>query len=146
MLRGYQKSSWVFHRDSDFPSNKYIAIIICHIDPGRVKYGDQPEVLLKVIILTWMVTIKIGSMVMDELAKGVFKKGDKRHIILANVTKRFREEETELRTALQRAKEKLLERWRAVNFTRRIVTDKEREKMSLAAQVFEFISFCPDMT
>jgi hypothetical protein len=48
-------------------TNTLVVILIPHMRPGRDSFGSQPEECRRVLIFTWMVTLKIASMVLDVL-------------------------------------------------------------------------------
>src|SRR5947207_14264531 len=51
------------------PASRTAFILMCHIDPGRDKYGKQPQSLWRLLLLSWMATFLIGEYTLDDIAK-----------------------------------------------------------------------------
>jgi hypothetical protein len=56
-------------KDRDGPSPQTAFIQIPHIDPGRDKYGSQPESLRRTFLFTWMATLVINCYMMEAIEK-----------------------------------------------------------------------------
>ena len=112
--------------DIDSPRPHTAFIQIPHIDPGRDKYGNQPESLRRVLLLTWMVTIKIGHRMIREIKKlGDEDELSCRKDLCDRVIQYFNEEAAPLVKKLEKAKQRLYEDWRDIN-ERQVILSKEK--------------------
>src|SRR5205814_1920232 len=72
-------------------------IQMCQVDHGRDKYGNQPESLRRVFLLTWMATFTIGYFMMQEIAKlGEADEMLCREELCENVITRYNQEAADL--------------------------------------------------
>jgi hypothetical protein len=118
-------------------------LVIPHFDPGRDKYGSQPESFRRVVVLTWMITVKVVDMLMKE-STASDSKGKSRALILQKVLDAYRNE-IDLRRELQKTKEELLKVWAESNRPGLLVSAKLREQRSLNATV-HFICYIANLS
>ena len=112
----YDNLDWMRSNDIDSPRPHTAFIQIPHIDPGRDKYGNQPESLRRVFLLTWMATISIGHLMMEEIEN--LSDRDElscRKELCERVIQRYNEEMAPLVEELDETKEMLYQEWRNIN-------------------------------
>lgn len=97
----------------DSPRNECCFIQIPHIDPGRDKYGNQPESLRRLLFLTWMTTLKIGQIMINTLQQ--HGKGKCRLEICDSVLSRYNAECKDLIEELDTVRNELSKEWSRVN-------------------------------
>jgi hypothetical protein len=64
---GYRRIVRFSCADRDGPSPQTAFIQSPHIDPGRDKYGSQPESLRRTFLFTWMATLVINCYMMEAI-------------------------------------------------------------------------------
>src|SRR2546430_7197798 len=62
----YDNPDWVNHAEK--PASRTAFTPMCHIDPGRDKYGKQPQSLRRLLLLSWMATFRVGEYTLDDIA------------------------------------------------------------------------------
>jgi hypothetical protein len=120
----YDNPSWI--RTKDAPGSHTAFIQIPHIDPGRDKYGKQPEALRRVLLLTWMSTLAINFFMIKKVLDLAnqseepedFDEAALREEICREVIGRYEREADTLVVALENAKEALGRIWEVQNKAR----------------------------
>jgi hypothetical protein len=102
------------------------------IHPGRVKYGDQPESLFRVLYLCWMVIAKIGDITMRELgALGPdTEEISVRKWLCNRIIDLYNQEAASLIAELEAVKKELSRHWGAANWAPIILTEAARSAIS----------------
>jgi hypothetical protein len=125
----YDNPDWV--HDGDAPSSTTAFIQIPHIDPGRDKYGNQPESLRRVILLSWMATLAIGDYMLEALgALGDTDELECREAMCQQVIDRFNIDAAALVNKLEEVKTELYSEWSNVNRPRNALNKERRSQLS----------------
>lgn len=122
----YDNHDWMTSNDIDSPRPHTAFIQIPHIDPGRDKYGNQPESLRRVFLLTWMATITIGHLMIKEIVN--LSDNDElscRKELCERVIHRYNQEAAHLVAELDETKEVLCQQWSDIN-ERQVILSKEK--------------------
>jgi len=123
-LSSYARIEWV--DSSDEPPEESWYIQVPHIHPGRDKYGNQPESLRRVILLSWMATILIADLMLDEHdldGLGALR-------VCERVIAKFQQRGSQLLSSLNQAKAKLRKEWQQANFKANNLTTAQRRQIS----------------
>jgi hypothetical protein len=105
--------------------------MIPHIDPGRVKYGKQPQTLLRVMYLCWIMTLAMSSYIMSELEE--MSSEDElshREDMCNKAILRYQNEAADLIHQLEMAKQELEREWGSQNAARNILDKETRSQTS----------------
>ncbi|KAE8224155.1 hypothetical protein CF326_g8080 [Tilletia indica] len=108
---------------------QYGTIVIPTMDPGRDKYGSQPESQRRIMLLTLMVSVSMADLVRREVVTET-----SRAVAIDHVMTRWNSSPTHqaLLTALRKAKIKLQDDWVGVNLrsARQAFSQEERALLS----------------
>ena len=102
-----------------------------HIHPGRVKYGKQPEALLRLIDLCWSATLLLASYTMNELDN----LGEEDEVwldegICRKVIARYEIEAITLIQEIEKTKRELEREWSSQNAATNLLSRELRSQMS----------------
>ncbi|KAE8238433.1 hypothetical protein A4X13_0g8511 [Tilletia indica] len=114
---------------------QYGTIVIPTMDPGRDKYGSQPESQRRIMLLTLMVSVSMADLVRREVVTET-----SRAVAIDHVMTRWNSSPTHqaLLTALRKAKIKLQDDWVGVNLrsARQAFSQEERALLSAKGKPF----------
>ena len=130
-IRYYDNHTWLHGSEFDGPRSSTAFIFVPFIDPGRDKYGKQPEALRRVLLLSWMAVLALGSYMMDGL-EGLSEEAelDRREKICKAVIARFEKDAKILIQTLDRAKTELFREWTTQNAARTAPSPEVRSEIS----------------